>query len=121
MHAHHFVSTWIDDFDGDAGMFSSREGKRFCTAELLKAIFVDDTFEGAGDFVPCAFVGKEGLGDAEGASVVVGINEPRRDFVRTRGTHCVVYGVVDVHTLHLDDVLSVGCLLEVLCVAFRTR
>ena len=107
MHAHHFVSTWINDFDGDARMLTSREREGFCTAELLKAIFVDDTFEGAGDFVPCAFVGKEGLGDAEGASVVVGINKPRRDFVGTRGTYGVVYGIVDVHTFHLDDVFSV--------------
>ena len=82
MHAHHFVSAGVDDFDGDAGMLTSREREGFCTAELLKAIFVDDTFEGAGDFVPRAFVGKEGLGDAEGASIVVGIDEPRRDFVR---------------------------------------
>ena len=101
MHAHHFVSAGVDDFDGDAGMLTSREGKRFCAAELLKAIFVDDTFEGAGDFVPCAFVGKEGLGDTEGSTVVVGIDEPRRDFVDAPAelTEGVVYGVVDVHTL----------------------
>ena len=93
-------------------MLTNRKRKGFCAAELLKLIFVDDPFKGAGDFVPRFFVGKEGLRDAEGSTVVVGINEPRRDFVRACGIHCVVYRVVDIHTLHLDDVFPVICLLN---------
>ena len=66
-------------------MLTDGKWKGFCAAELLKLFFVDDTFEGAGDFVPRFFVGKEGLRDAEGSTVVVGIDEPRRDVVRACG------------------------------------
>ena len=100
MHAHDLVPAWVNDFDGDASVFSNRKRERFCAAEFLKLVFVDDTFERASDFVPCRLIGKEGLRDAEGSTVVVGIDEPRRDLVCPCGIHCVIYGVVDVYTLH---------------------
>ena len=109
MHAHDFVAAGVDDFDGDAGVFADRERERCCAAELFKLVFVDDTFKGAGDFVPCRLVGKEGLPDAKGTTIIVGVDELCGDFVCTCGIHCVVYWVVDVHAFHFDEVFPVGC------------
>ena len=82
-----------------------RQGGR--AAEVFETLRVDDALQGAGNFAPGFLVGKEGLGDAEGSAVVVGVNEPRRHPVATFGGHHVVDGIVDIDALHRDDVLVV--------------
>ena len=59
MHRHHLVAAWVNDFDGNLFILTSGEGKGCCAAELLKLVLVDDTFEGAGDFVPRFLSGKK--------------------------------------------------------------
>ena len=61
------------------------------------------------DGIKSSILGEKRLGDAEGSTVVVAVKEPRRDLVTACGTHRVLYGIVDIHTLHLDNILPVLC------------
>ena len=104
--AHDLVPARVDDLDGDALVFArwKRQGGR--AAETLKTLLINDAFEGAGDFAPGFLVGKEGLGDAEGPVVVVGINEPRRHLIAPFGGHHVIDGIVDIDALHHHEILT---------------
>ena len=84
MHTHHLVSARVDDFDSDTRMFSRRKWQRFCATERLKTLRVNYAFEVASDFVPRVFVGKEGLRDAEGPTVIIRVNKPRCYLIRTQ-------------------------------------
>ena len=105
--AHDFIAAGVDDFDGDALMFACEEGQRGGAAEVFKTLRVNDTLQGAGDFAPSFLVGKEGLGDAEGSTVVVGVNEPGCHSVAALGGYHVVDGIVDIDALHHHDVLTI--------------
>ena len=107
VYAHDLIPAGIDDFDGDAPMFAGWERQGGGAAEVFETLRGDDALQGAGNFAPGFLVWKEGLGDAEGSAVVVGINEPRRHPVATFGGHHVVDGIVDIDALHRDDVLVV--------------
>ena len=112
MHLHHLIPPWIYYLDRDALVFSRRERQRFGPAELLKPLWIDNAFECPRYLVPRLFVGEKRLGDAEGSPVVVAVKEPRSHLITACGTYCVLYGVVDVHTLHLDDILPVPCYFD---------
>ena len=107
MDAHDFVAAGVDDFDGDASAIAGGEGQGDGAAETFETLFVNDAFERSGDFAPGFAVGKEGLRDAEGASVVVGVDEPGGYSVGAFGGHGVVDRIVDVDALHRDDVFAI--------------
>ena len=102
VHPHHLIPPRVDYLDGDALVFSRRKRKRFRPTEPLKLLWLNDTLECPCDFIPGLFVGKERLGDTERPAVVVAVNKPRRHLVSVCGTHRVLYGVIDVHPLHLE-------------------
>ena len=59
-------------------VFASSERQRLCPAEFLKPLWLNYAFERPCDFIPSLFIGKKRLRDAEGSTVVVAVNEPRR-------------------------------------------
>ena len=82
MHPHHLIPARVDDFNSNTRMFPRRKRQRFCAAEHLKTLCVNYTLEVASDFVPRVFVGKEGLRDTEGPTVIIRINKPRCHLVQ---------------------------------------
>ena len=107
VHPHHLIPPRVNHLDSDALVLARRERERFGPAELLKTLCVNNPFEGPRYLVPRLSVGEKRLGDAEGSTVIVAVKEPRRHLITASRAHRILYGVIDVHALHLDDILPV--------------
>lgn len=94
MHPHHLVAPGVDDLDGDTFVLTNVERQALRAGKGFKGLWVDGAAEGFGEFLPGGFVGEEGLADAEGAAVVVGIQEPSGDFAGLGGFDAVFHWIV---------------------------
>ena len=80
---HHLVAPRIDDLDRHPFMLADVEGKALGAGEGFEGFGIDGAAEGFGEFLPGGLVREEGLADAEGAAVVVGIQEPSWNIITT--------------------------------------
>src|SRR4051812_36043934 len=105
--AHDFVAARIDYLHRNTLVPTSWKGQRDSAAQRGETIFVNYALECAGELFPGRFIRKERLGDAEGLTVVVTVNEPSGDLLGTGGQQGIVDWIVDVDALHLDYILAV--------------
>src|SRR5436190_15093053 len=110
--SHHLVTTRVDDLHGYPLMGTNGKWQRGSAAERGERFFVDDAFEGTRQPVPGASVREESLRDAEGLPIIVSIQELGSDLIRAGGQDGVLDRVIDIHTLHLDHVLTVPLAVE---------
>ncbi len=85
MDLHDLTAARVDDVHGNTFVFARRERERPGAGKSLEGIVVDHTVlaaQGTLELVPGQAIRKEGLGDAEGAAVVVAVQEPRGDTAR---------------------------------------
>src|SRR5688572_7279207 len=100
MHLHYFVPAGIDHLHRDAPVLAGRERKRNRATECLESLRIHNPRQGLAEFVPRNPVGKESLRNAEGAAIVVAVQEPGGDLVSARSSDAVVDRVIDVHSFH---------------------
>lgn len=85
MNPHHFVPPWIDQLDRYPFVLADVERQALGAREGCEGCRIDGAAEGFGEFLPGGLVWEEGLADAKGATVVVGIQEPGGDLADLGG------------------------------------
>src|SRR5262245_32837848 len=108
MHLHDFIATWVDDFHCGASMLPWRERQRFSSRERLEPLGVNRAIKCFTELLPGGFVGEESLGNAEGAPVVIAIDEPRCNLGVFYTANGVGQRIVDVHPFHDDRIFAVA-------------
>ncbi len=103
----------VDDFDGDLAGFRFVEGVTFGGVLGITGFFVDFGFEGTFEFVKGLIrSGEVGVADEETLFVVIGIDEPAGDLIRSVAADFSGGGVVDIETFDFNLIFDVFALVE---------
>lgn len=113
IHFHDFIAKVVDDFDGDLAGFRFVEGVTFGGVLGITGFFVDFGFEGTFEFVKGLIrSGEVGVADEETLFVVIGIDEPAGDLIRSVAADFSGGGVVDIETFDFNLIFDVFALVE---------
>ena len=107
-HLHYLVAQVVDYLDGDAARLGPGKGAGRVAVERRPGVFVDLRFErGLERAVGVVCTQEIGVTHEEALLVVVGVDEPTGDALRTVAAHLAGVGMKHVHPVDLDAHLAV--------------